>query len=123
MTAREALKRVPSLQEATMGWLDQYQKGRFEVHLDLSELTSEVNKINRLGRLAVIAIILVGMIIGSAIATAALSFAQVEEGLWDFIMRLAYLGYVFAMLVAIVLVLCCCGAGSGMMIDRIVTEA
>jgi ubiquinone biosynthesis protein len=104
MTAREVLKRVPTLQEATMSWLDQYQKGRFEVHLDFSDLTPEVNKINRLGRLAVISIVLVGMIIGSAIATAAISLAQVEGELWTFVMRLAYLGYVFAMVVAIVLV-------------------
>ena len=38
MTARELLKRVPSLQEATLGWLDQYQKGRFEVYVDTSGL-------------------------------------------------------------------------------------
>ncbi len=77
MTAREVFKRVPTLQEATMSWLDQYQKGRFEVHLDFSELTPSVNKFNRMGRLAVIAIVLVGMIIGSAIATAAISYSQV----------------------------------------------
>ena len=58
-----------------------------------------------MGRLAVIAIVLVGMIIGSAIATAAMGFAQAEGELWGFIFRLAYLGYVFAMIVAIVLVL------------------
>ena len=104
MTAREVLKRVPSLQEATTSWLDQYQKGRFEVHLDFSDLTPEVNKINRLGRLAVISIVLVGMIIGSAIATAAIGLAQIEGEMWNFIMRLAYLGYVFAMIVAILLV-------------------
>ena len=105
MSAREVLKRIPSLQEATMSWLDQYQKGRFEVTLDFSQLTPEVNKINRMARLAVIAIVLVGMIIGSAIATAALGLAQVEGQLWQFVLRLAYLGYVFAMIVAILLVI------------------
>jgi len=104
MSAREVLKRIPSLQEATMSWLDQYQKGRFEVYLDFSQLEPQVNKISRMGRLAVIAIVLVGMIIGSAIATAALGLAQVEGELWNFVMRLAYLGYVFAMIVAILLV-------------------
>ena len=105
MSAREVFKRIPSLQEATMSWLDQYQKGRFEVHLDFSQLTPEVNKINRMGRLAVIAIVLVGMIIGSAIATAAIGFSQAEGELWKFVFRLAYIGYVFAMIVAILLVI------------------
>jgi len=105
MTAREVLKRVPTLQEATMSWLDQYQKGRFEVHLDFSELTPEVNKMNRLGRLGVIAIVLVGLLIGSAIATAALVFSDREGDLWDFIFQLALVGFVFAMFIAIFLVL------------------
>ena len=39
--AREVFKRLPSIQEATVGWLDQYQKGRFEVTIDTSELAKE----------------------------------------------------------------------------------
>jgi len=105
MTAREVFKRVPSLQEATTSWLDQYQKGRFEVFLDFSDLTPEVNKLNRLGRLGVIAIVLVGLLIGSAIATAALVFSETEGELWDFIFQLALVGFVFAMFIAIFLVL------------------
>ena len=77
-----------------------------ELHFaELRNLTPEVNKINFLGRLAVIAIILVGMIIGSAIATAAIGYGGAEGELWDFVFQLAYLGYVFAMIVAIFLVL------------------
>jgi ubiquinone biosynthesis protein len=104
MTAREVLKRVPSLQDATTSWLDQYQKGRFEVFLDFSDLTPEVNRLNRLGRLAVIAIVLVGLLIGTAIATAAVVFSQIEGDLWNFIVQLSILGFVFAMFVAILLV-------------------
>ena len=68
-TARQVIKRIPSLSEATMKWMDQYQKGRFEVTVDTSELSKEVDKLNRLGREIVLAIMLVGMVVGSAIAT------------------------------------------------------
>lgn len=105
MTAREALKRLPSLQEATMGWLDQYQKGRFEVYVDTSALDKSVDKLARFGRQMVVALMLVGMIIGSAIATSVLAFVQPEGRYWDFASRLAYLGFVVPMFVAILIVL------------------
>ena len=105
MTAREALQRLPSLQEATMGWLDQYQKGRFEVYVDTSALDKSVDKLGRLGRQMVIALMLVGMIIGSAIATSVIAFIQPEGQYWGFASRLAYLGFVVPMFVAILIVL------------------
>jgi ubiquinone biosynthesis protein len=104
-TAREALKRLPSLQEATFGWLDQYQKGRFEVYVDTSGLDKSMEKVGRLGRQIVIATILVGMLIGSAIATSVLAFIEPEGQIWEFLFRLSYLGFVAAMGVAIVIVL------------------
>ncbi len=45
MSAREVIKRLPSLQEATVSWLDQYQKGRLEVHLDTGGLEKSVDKL------------------------------------------------------------------------------
>jgi ubiquinone biosynthesis protein len=105
MTAREALKRLPSLQEATMGWLDQYQKGRFEVYVDTSGLAKEVDKLAAFGRQVVIALMLVGMIVGSAIATSVISLRQPDGQYWIFAARLAYLGFVVPMVVAILIVL------------------
>jgi hypothetical protein len=105
ITAREALKRVPSLSEATLGWLDQYQKGRFEVYVDTSGLDKTADRLAGLGRQVVIAMILVGMIIGSAIATSVLAFIEPEGPLWEFTFRLSYLGFVAAMVMAIVIVL------------------
>ena len=43
---RELFKRIPTLTEATTKWLDQYQKGRFEVTLDTSQLSKEVDKVS-----------------------------------------------------------------------------
>lgn len=105
MTAREALRRLPSLQDATMSWLDQFQKGRFEVHLDTGGLEKSVDTIARLGRQIVIAMMLVGMIVGSAIATSVIAFIQPRGGIWVFAARLAYLGFVVPMLVAVLIVL------------------
>ena len=107
LSAREVIKRVPSLQEATIRWLDQYQKGRFELYVDTSALSKEVDRLGRFGRQIVIGLMLVGMIIGSAIVTGVIAVAGAEAGggLWDFVFRLGYLGYVFSMVVAIIIVL------------------
>jgi ubiquinone biosynthesis protein len=105
MTAREALKRLPSLSEATLGWLDQYQKGRFEVYVDTSWLDKTVDRLGNLGRQVVIAMILVGMLIGSAIATTVLALVEPQGPIWEFTFRLSYLGFVAAMVIAIIIVL------------------
>jgi ubiquinone biosynthesis protein len=103
IVGRELSKRLPSLSEATLGWLDQYQKGRFELHLDTSALAKEVDKLNALGRQVVIGIILVGTIIGSAIAISAISTYTTQSRLWDLFFRVSYLGYVIPMLIAILI--------------------
>jgi hypothetical protein len=102
---REIVKRIPSLSEATVRWLDQYQKGRFEVYVDTSGLAKEVNKVRGLGRQLVIAIILVGMIVGSAIATSIIASQQLQGGLWDLLTKVAFIGYVLAMIAAIIIVI------------------
>jgi hypothetical protein len=104
MAAREIFKRLPTIQEATIKWLDQYQKGRFEITIETSQLAEEVDKLSSLGRQVVIGIILVGMLIGSAIATSVLAYSAPESEFWDFIFRVAYFGYLFSMLVAILMV-------------------
>ena len=99
-TARDVLNRMPSLQAATISWLEQYQKGRFEISLDTSALSPDIGKISRIGRMAVIALLLVGMIVGSAIATTVMSSQLPLGQAWEFLFQMSYLGYVFAMIVA-----------------------
>ncbi len=105
LTAREALKRMPSLSEATLRWLDQYQKGRFEVYVDTSALSKEVNKLSRLGRQVVVALMLVGVIIGSAITSGAIAIGNPEGKIWEYAGRVAFWGYGVATVVALLLVL------------------
>ena len=105
ITARQALRELPSLQGATLSWLSQYRKGRFEVYVDTSSLGKEVSKLNRIGRLVVIGIMLAGMLVASAIATNFLTQSQQQRDFWYIIGRLAYLGYVFSMILAIIIVI------------------
>jgi hypothetical protein len=48
---------------------------------------------------------LVGMIVGSAIATSVIALIQPDGQYWGFASRLAYLGFVVPMIVAIFIVL------------------
>jgi ubiquinone biosynthesis protein len=105
MSAREVVKRIPSLQDATIKWLDQYQKGRLEVYIDTSGLGKEVDKLALFGRQMIIAVMLVGMIIGSSITTSVLAFAEPEGRWWEFAFRLSYIGFVLAMGITIFILL------------------
>lgn len=98
-TGRELLQRVPSLQEATLRWLNMYERGRFVVEVDTSDLTREIRKTRPLARQAIVAIMIVGMIIGSAIAAGVVTYFGIEE---SFLTRLTLIGYAFSMVVAIV---------------------
>jgi len=105
LVAREAANNLPSLSEATMGWLNQYRKGRFEVYVDTSGVAKEMQKVSQLGRQLVIALMIVGMVIGSAIATVGIGLGQFEGKYWDTITQIAVFGYIFSSLIAAVVVL------------------
>jgi ubiquinone biosynthesis protein len=105
ITAREAVKRIPSISTATLGWLDQYQKGRLEVHLDTSDLGKEMGKLEGIGRLIVIGLVLAGMIIGSAVASNLIAANGEQQDLWSLLLKVSYYGYLFSMLLAVIIVL------------------
>jgi ubiquinone biosynthesis protein len=72
-TAKEVVRRIPSLATATTRWLDQYESGQLTVHLDTRELEKKVSdaevNISRNITLLALALILAGMLVGSAIAS------------------------------------------------------
>lgn len=68
-TARELVRRVPTLEQAALSWLDQFEKGKFVVNIDTSDLTQHVESIETILRRLTIALITGGLVIGSAIAT------------------------------------------------------
>jgi hypothetical protein len=45
-----------------------YRRGRFELHVDTSDLAREVSVLHRIAQQIILGIVLVGMIVGSAIA-------------------------------------------------------
>ncbi len=72
-SSREVIYRIPNLVEATTKWLDQYEKGKLSVYVDVSDLSEEVTKLDEalgkaLDRL-VIGMILAGWLIGAAIVS------------------------------------------------------
>ncbi|MBK8989403.1 MAG: phage holin family protein [Chloroflexi bacterium] len=81
-STREVIYRVPSLVEATTKWLDQYEKGRLSVHVDLSDVSKEVTRLDKainkgLDRL-VLGLVLTGWLVGSALAS------TMDAGFGDF---------------------------------------
>jgi ubiquinone biosynthesis protein len=97
---REAVKRLPELQGATIKWLDNYQKGRFEVFVDTSDLAHSVDKFNISAERLMVGMILAGMLIGGAIALVAPS----ETEIGAYLKLAVLLIFVFAALIGLWLV-------------------
>lgn len=102
---REVSGNLPTLSGAATSWLNQFRKGRLEVYLDTTGLTKEVKTVNRFGRQAIIALMLVGLIIGSAIATTGIALGNLEGPFWRFLAQIAVLGYVFSSIITALIVL------------------
>jgi len=68
-------------------------------------VAKEMQKVSQLGRQLVIALMIVGMVIGSAIATVGIGLGQFEGKYWDTITQIAVFGYIFSSLIAAVVVL------------------
>jgi ubiquinone biosynthesis protein len=72
-TVKELARRAPSLSDATLKWLDQYQSGRLSVHVDTSDLSRDIDRIGTDLRSifdrVFIAVILAGLLVGSAIVS------------------------------------------------------
>ena len=102
--AGQVAQRIPSLTEATAMWLDQYQKGRFTVTVDTSELSKEVGRLTRLGRQIVIAVMLVGLVIGSAVATGVAAYSDETGRVWETLSRVAPVALILALVVSFLIV-------------------
>jgi ubiquinone biosynthesis protein len=102
LTAREAFQQLPDLQTATLSWLKQYKKGRFEVVLNTDQAEQELRKFRRLGNQIVVALMLAGMIIGSSFAA---TVSVETDDIWSLLPRVALLGYLFSMFIAAVFVI------------------
>jgi ubiquinone biosynthesis protein len=66
---KELARRMPDLQQATMRWITQYEKGKFEIELNTDELNNRLDVFNLAAQRLAVGMILLGMVIGSAFAT------------------------------------------------------
>lgn len=67
-SVKEVVRRIPSLSEATVSWLEQYQSGRLTMHLDVGDLSAQLHYFSLSVKRLTVGLILMGMLIGSAIA-------------------------------------------------------
>ena len=73
--------------------------------MDTSQLSKEVGKLTRLGREIVIAVMLVGMLVGSAIASYGLATLDLKSSAWVAVERLAVIGFLLALVLSFIIVL------------------
>lgn len=98
-TVKELVRRIPDLQQATMKWITQYEKGEFEVKLDTDELNSRLDVFNLAAQRLAVGMILLGMIIGSAFAT------SMEGAIFGIqLSQLAFLIFAFTLVYSVIMV-------------------
>jgi predicted unusual protein kinase regulating ubiquinone biosynthesis (AarF/ABC1/UbiB family) len=86
---KELARKVPSLEAATLSWIDQYNKGKFVVEVDTKGLERSIGSVSDIGRQATVGVIVVGQLIGTAIVMAIL----LQPGLSQF-QGLAYVAMI-----------------------------
>ncbi len=96
VVGRGLVRRIPDLGRATLGWLDQYQKGKLEVSVDMSTVTAPMENVSSSLRKATVALLISGMIIGSAIATTA--FTSLQATGWSWVIPLGAITFGLSML-------------------------
>jgi hypothetical protein len=72
--AKEAVRRLPDLPGAIMRWVEALQRGGFTLYIDAESISKQIHEldtaISRNVRWLVLSLLLVGLMIGSAIASA-----------------------------------------------------
>jgi membrane protein YdbS with pleckstrin-like domain len=74
------------------------------VTVDTSELSKEVGRLTRLGRQIVIAVMLVGLVIGSAVATGVAAYSDETGRVWETLSRVAPVALILALAVSFLIV-------------------
>jgi len=100
-TAMEFGRRLPSLREATFSWLDQYQKGRFVVTLDTSDLQKGLTSVGSVSRNLTIGLIMAGQLIAIALVLAVLIVSESLSSEIVTLVTLAFMGFLVFSLVTI----------------------
>src|SRR5262249_44752281 len=75
---KELVRRLPSLPDATVKWIEQYQRGRLSIELDTGDLTKQLEELstsvnNGLRNLSI------GLILAAMLLSAAITVGFVKE--------------------------------------------
>ncbi len=97
-TAKEVIRRIPTLQGATLKWLEQYESGRFTLHVETDELAKQVEGFGYAMRWLTVALILMGMLVGTGLA------AQLDPEAWSIWPQLAAVLFILALLLGAIVV-------------------
>jgi ubiquinone biosynthesis protein len=68
---KEVVRRLPTLRQATVKWLDQYERGRFTVELDTTDLARQIGQFSQAILFLAVGFMLAGILVGTAVAAAA----------------------------------------------------
>ncbi len=66
-TGKELARRIPDLQTAAIGWVDQFQKGKVVVEISTTDLNTELGRMGLIGRALAAGMIMAGAIIATGI--------------------------------------------------------
>jgi ubiquinone biosynthesis protein len=101
-SAKEIVRRLPSLQDATLKWLDQYERGKLVIEVDTSDLNLQLEGLSATVsggmRNLSIGLTLGGMLIGSIAGIAVLQ--PLMGGPWEFIYVAVVVVFVGALLLS-----------------------
>lgn len=92
-TALEIGRRLPSLRTATLSWLDQYERGKFVVKVDTSDLQSGLTSIGSVSRNLTVGLIVAGQLIALALVLAVLILSDSVNSDVATLVILAFLGF------------------------------
>jgi ubiquinone biosynthesis protein len=99
---RELASQLPSLQEATGSWLEQFRKGKITVKLDTSDLDDQLETAGSYIRLVTAGLLLAGTAISAGIVTAA---GEAEDGALGFVTDFARVVFVAGVVLALIVVI------------------
>jgi len=99
---RELASQLPSLQEATGSWLEQFRKGKITVKLDTSDLDQQLETAGSYVRLVTAGVLLAGTAISAGIVTGA---GESKEGAFGFVTDFARVVFVAGVVLALIVVI------------------
>lgn len=97
-SAKEAIRSIPSIEEAVGSWLREFKRGRFTVYVDASDASRQIHELDasltaNMKRLT-LALLLVGLVIGASIAS------TVQSNVLPNLAELAYFIFLAGVIIA-----------------------